>query len=518
MPDQSDAAASPQPDADDSSKRTSFDPRALDRTVIARPLLDELKKKGEDVLVDVVIDLNLNFPGGRDHARERVRDLASAAMAAAGGRGPGAGVDDRKTELSDQYVFARLTGHAIRAMVRLDAESVGGRSSSPYRVIFHVWPDFEIRALLTHSVSTVKADAALTSFSAGGSRVVWAVLDSGVQGDHPHFRKHNTLQLEAPLRHRDFTVAPGAAENPLVDEFGHGTHVAGIIAGELDAKDLVGAGGPTSITAVSRHQDASGQVVHEVIPLTHIRGVAPECTIVSVKVLDQAGRGQVSNLITALEDIDRINGYGKDLRIHGVNLSVGYDFDPEWFACGQSPLCNVVDRVVRSGVIVVVAAGNTGYGYQDTVARGSVAAGLTLSINDPGNADRAITVGSTHRDMPHVYGVSYFSSKGPTGDGRPKPDLVAPGEKIVSCGAGSTLAGARAASNSEALYVDDSGTSMAAPHVSGAIAAFLSIRREFIGQAEDVKRIFLESATDLHRERYFQGAGLVDVMRAIQSV
>jgi hypothetical protein len=59
---------------------------------------------------------------------------------------------------------------------------------------------------------------------------------------------------------------------------------------------------------------------------------------------------------------------------------------------------------------------------------------------------------------------------------------------------------------------------MAAPHVSGAIAAFLSIRREFIGQAEDVKRIFLESATDLHRERYFQGAGLVDVMRAIQSV
>jgi len=258
--------------------------------------------------------------------------------------------------------------------------------------------------------------------------------------------------------------------------------------------------------------------VHDVTPLTHIRGVAPECTIVSVKVLDQEGKGQVSNLITALEEIDRINGYGKDLKIHGVNLSVGYDFDPEWFACGQSPLCNVVDRVVRSGVVVVVAAGNTGYGYQDTVARGSVAAGLTLSINDPGNADRAITVGSTHRDMPHVYGVSYFSSKGPTGDGRPKPDLVAPGEKIVSCGAGTALKNARDASNSDALYVEDSGTSMAAPHVSGAIAAFLSIRREFIGQPEEVKRIFLESATDLRRERYFQGAGLVDVMRAIQSV
>jgi len=518
MPDQSDAADSSLPVRGDSAKRPSFDPRVLDRTVIARPLLDELKKKGEDVLVDVVIDLNTNFPGGRDRARERVRDLASAALAATGAADADACVDVRKTELSDQYVFARLPGRAIRAMVRLDADSVGGRSSAPYRVIFHIWPDFEIRPLLTHSVSTVKADAALTSFSAGGNRVVWAVLDSGVQGDHPHFRKHNTLQLEAPLRHRDFTVGPNGVESPLVDEFGHGTHVAGIIAGELDTKDLADGAGPTSITAVSRHQDASGNVVHEVIPVPHIRGVAPQCTIVSVKVLDKEGRGQVSNLITALEDIDRINGYGKDLRIHGVNLSVGYDFDPEWFACGQSPLCNVVDRVVRSGVVVVVAAGNTGYGYTDTVARGSVAAGLPLSINDPGNADRAITVGSTHRDMPHVYGVSYFSSKGPTGDGRPKPDLVAPGEKIVSCGAGSTLAGARAASNSDALYVDDSGTSMAAPHVSGAIAAFLSIRREFIGQAEDVKRIFLESATDLRRERYFQGAGLVDVMRAIQSV
>ena len=61
---------------------------------------------------------------------------------------------------------------------------------------------------------------------------------------------------------------------------------------------------------------------------------------------------------------------------------------------------------------------------------------MALTINDPGNADLAITVGSTHRDMPHVYGVSYFSSKGPTGDGRLKPDLVAPGEKIISCATG----------------------------------------------------------------------------------
>jgi subtilisin family serine protease len=67
-------------------------------------------------------------------------------------------------------------------------------------------------------------------------------------------------------------------------------------------------------------------------------------------------------------------------------------------------------------------------------------------------------------------------------------------------------------------YVETSGTSMAAPHVSGVIAAFLSVRREFIGNPERVKEIFLSTATDLRRDRSFQGAGLVDLMRAIQSV
>ena len=68
------------------------------------------------------------------------------------------------------------------------------------------------------------------------------------------------------------------------------------------------------------------------------------------------------------------------------------------------------------------------------------------------------------------------------------------------------------------MYVEDSGTSMAAPHVSGAVANLLSIRREFIGRPDDVKQIFCESATSLGRERYFQGHGLVDLMRAIQSI
>jgi serine protease AprX len=198
--------------------------------------------------------------------------------------------------------------------------------------------------------------------------------------------------------------------------------------------------------------------------------------------------------------------------IHGVNISLGCNFEPEWFASGQSPLCVEVDRLVKSGVVVVVAAGNTGYGTLKS-SIGATSAGMALTINDPGNAELAITVGSTHRDMPHVYGVSYFSSKGPTGDGRNKPDLVAPGEKIISCATGNLKD--EGAKNMQCDYVETSGTSFAAAHVSGAIAAFLSVKTEYIGRPEDVKKVFAESAESLNRLREFQGNGLVDLYAAL---
>ncbi|MDX1385548.1 MAG: S8 family serine peptidase, partial [Thermoanaerobaculia bacterium] len=245
----------------------------------------------------------------------------------------------------------------------------------------------------------------------------------------------------------------------------------------------------------------------------------------SLRVLDGEGRGRVSNIIAAVGYVQKVNEHGRWSHIDGVNLSVGYEYEAEWFGCGQSPLCQEVDRLVRAGTVVVTAAGNTGYGIAQA-AVGDFKTGLDVTINDPGNTALAITVGSTHRDKPHLYGVSYFSSKGPTADGRLKPDLVAPGEKIISCSAGlkkaaiehQAKAELEACGVRESDYREESGTSMAAPHVSGAIAAFLSIRREFIGQPERVKEIFTSTATDLGRERYFQGHGLIDLMRAIQSV
>ncbi len=318
-----------------------------------------------------------------------------------------------------------------------------------------------------------------------------------------------------PGWHRDFT--PEGA-NPLHDEFGHGTHVAGIIAGEWRAKPDT----PRNElpVAISRYRKADSKTPEfERTPIDRICGMAPECKLVSLKVLDENGEGSASNLIAAIAHLQEINGYGRRVLIHGLNLSLGYSFEPEWFACGQSPLCVEVNRLVKSGVSVVVAAGNTGYGNLRTKFAGPGAAGLALTINDPGSAELAVTVGSTHREMPHTYGVSYFSSKGPTGDGRLKPDLVAPGEKIISCASpGSTLVVNGSPEGETPHYIEDSGTSMAAPHVSGSIAAFLSIRSEFREHPEKVKQILLATATDLHRDRYFQGAGLIDLMRAIQSV
>jgi subtilisin family serine protease len=68
------------------------------------------------------------------------------------------------------------------------------------------------------------------------------------------------------------------------------------------------------------------------------------------------------------------------------------------------------------------------------------------------------------------------------------------------------------------VYVEDSGTSMAAPHVSGAVAALLSVRREFVGQPETVKKIMTDTTTSLGRAKEFQGSGLLDMMRALQSI
>ena len=154
--------------------------------------------------------------------------------------------------------------------------------------------------------------------------------------------------------------------------------------------------------------------------------------------------------------------------IHGINLSLGGPYDSTVYGCGFTPICQELRRQWRAGVLVVVASGNEGQLDVQT-NDGEVEINTSMSIGDPANLEDCIAVGSVNADRPHLYGVSPFSSRGPTSDGRMKPDVVAPGERITSVNA-RHLVGDKA-------YRVESGTSMAAPHVSGLLAAFLSARK-----------------------------------------
>jgi len=402
---------------------------------------------------------------------------------------------------------------------------------------------------------TVKADAAARLFEAKSAGIRWAVLDTGIDATHPAFARRDASGTRTNTARRgpaqqvdelnsriirtfNFlcikellnpdaelpaagNATPGSAEDgalaeqrvqlrnslrrgrsidwDLLEPFlrvphtragyvkpqhdAHGTHVAGILA-------------------------ANWPEATDTTPMREpILGVCPDLELYDLRVLPDNPDDQADEftVIAALQFVRHMNAHKDLMVVHGVNLSLSVPHDVANYACGRTPVCEECERVVAAGVVVVTAAGNRGFNKSAEATDGAIGDYRYISITDPGNADAVITVGSTHRMMPHNYGVSYFSSRGPTGDGRTKPDLVAPGERIESCSLNN--------------YVETmDGTSMAAPHVSGAAALLMSRHRELIGQPRRIKEILCTTATDLGRERRFQGAGMVDVLRALQSV
>lgn len=469
-------------------------PQLVADSVLSRPLQEQMERV-TDRPIGVVIELRNLTTGGLDAAEQLVRGLIGSAA---------------PVQVNGAYLTTALPAAEITRIVAEDAAhdqpKTTAANPAPRGAIHRIWPNFEIRGLIVRSVIATKCQAAHRAFDATGQGIVWAVLDSGIDQHHDHFRQHANLN---GLPHQSFL--PGKDKDPLVDDAGHGTHVGGILAGEQRRAD-----DEPPLVAASWYHDDAGSTRVSTLEWRSISGMAPRCWLLSCKVLRGDGSGDITALLAALRYIQQLNDNGRDLRVHGVNISVGHPWDPSWFAAGRTPVCREVDRLVHSGVVVVIAAGNTGYGYARDPAGRAMRLGFDMTINDPGNAQLGITVGSTS-SSPHSSGVSYFSSKGPTGDGRMKPDLVAPGERIISAAAGELLAKAQRDAHG-ATYIENSGTSMSAPHVSGAAAALLSVHREFVGRPDEVKRILLSSATDLGRLANFQGAGLVDTMRAIQSV
>jgi subtilisin family serine protease len=431
------------------------------------------------------------------------------------------------------------------------AEQKAAASSKPKPFVFSVNTNRSARPAIFDSRGTIKADAAQNLFSIETDGIFWAVIDGGIDATHPAFRDlaiSNPPEPPPPdpsplpsghsriVKTYDFTnlrrlLATGKLEpNPrgwptqndvqrmmqepgVVDALArlslrtqssrdldwalldplisiphdggyarpkgdHGTHVAGILCANWPAKE--------------------SHLAENFV------GMCPKLRLYDLRVFDDRGESDEFAIMSALSFVGWLNRDRANPAIHGVNLSLALTHNVDAFACGRTPVCDVCNELVGSGTVVVAAAGNTGFEAQaEKRSRGT--GYRSISITDPGNAEQVITVGSVHKSHPHAYGVSYFSGRGPTGDGRRKPDLVAPGEKIES-----TVA------DKGTRRLD--GTSMAAPHVSGAAVLLMARHRELVGSPRRVKEILMKTATDLGRENYFQGAGLVDVLRALQSV
>lgn len=352
---------------------------------------------------------------------------------------------------TDYYVFATLSD--VKDADRIDKTYEDDKRYC----IHHVWLDKKMEPFVKQSEETINAKPTRQLFAAEGDGVHWAVLDTGIHIGHPQFAANKNCHTS---RRFDFTG------EGLRSVGQHGTHVAGIV-----------------------------------------QAIAPKVTLYDYKVLGKEG-GTSRMIIQAMHHIRKMNFEAGKVIIHGANLSLGGPAPVGSYGCGWSPECQEANRLVNSGVVVCVAAGNDGYQNLATVSGKELRIFRTfmdVGISDPANAEEVITVGSTHKTRPHTFGPSYFSSKGPTGDGRYKPDCLAPGEKIVS-----------AKAYGEEMTM--SGTSQATPHVSGAIALFLSAKPEFKGRAREIKKILMSSCTDLNRDRYFQGAGMIDVLRMVQAV
>lgn len=393
-------------------------------------------------------------------------------------------------------------------------------------IIGRVTGNREVSQATLASRETVKADAAFRVFAVRCQDITWGVIDSGIDPGHRAFRgsdgnsrvvRSYELGILRQLLNSAYEDAPEA--NPILDRCikgakleaaaalrylanayqsfatdildwssiepllrlaepsapadGHGTHVAGIIGGNWVEEDKV-----------------------------LFQGLCPDIRLIDFRIIGRDLDETEYAVLGALQLVRYLNSHNQYIVVHGVNMSLSIPHKVGSFACGRTPVCMEAERLIGAGTTVVAAAGNEGH-HDFVTSRGGYQGYAAMSITDPGNAEGVITVGATHKSEPHAYGISYFSSRGPTADGRSKPDLVAPGERIES-----------ALPGDEKGFLD--GTSQAAPHVSAAAAMLMARYPELNREPRRIKKLLCDNATDLGRERSFQGHGLLDVLRALQ--
>ena len=299
----------------------------------------------------------------------------------------------------------------------------------------HLWLDLPVQALLDASVPIIQAPSVWRAGYRGrGARI--AILDTGIDPHHP----------DVAGRIAATATFVGSA---YYDDNGHGTHVASIAAGNGAA--------------------SSGLFV----------GVAPEADLYIAKVLAADGSGMMSDVMAGVE-------WAVGQKAHVIGLSLGSTGPCD----GTDALSVTCDAAVERGVVVCVAAGNSG------PAR--------YTVGSPGCARQVITVGASDDSDQ----IASFSSRGPTSDGRVKPDIAAPGVGIVAARASGTAMGQVV----DEHYTSASGTSMATPHAVGAAALLLQANPSLTPR--EVKELLMRTARNIGYEANAQGAGRADVYQA----
>jgi serine protease AprX len=301
--------------------------------------------------------------------------------------------------------------------------------------------------------------------SGGGQGVGVAVIDSGIEP--------GTDFDERIVAFYDFTRGDIRAVTPI-DPYGHGTHVAGLIASEFV-------------------------------------GVAPNARLIGLRVLNERGQGDTANVVRAIEFAIA----NKDLLgIDVLNLSLGH---PIYEPAATDPLVQAVEHATREGIVVVVSAGNFGLNRKTGLAGYG-------GISSPGNAPSALTAGAarTFNTVTRADDrVAPYSSRGPSWyDGFAKPDFVAPGDNLLSvAAAGSALRLAQEQRGNTGNYMRLSGTSMASGVASGVVALMLHANRDLTPNT--VKAVLEYTSIPVLDEdgsRYdalSQGAGQIEVTGSV---
>lgn len=365
-------------------------------------------------------------------------------------------------------VLARDYAHFPVLAATLDAAALPALAAMP--AVRFVERDDRIARQLRESVPLLGVPEARETYAVSGASIVVAILDDGVYAEHPDLasrlvERHDATPPPAPLPiERPSLLDPIARVIEAPASTGHGTHVAGVVVG------------PGS---------QSGGAYE---------GVAPGARFVDVKVFQDEDDTRASIVMSGLDWV-LTNAERLDIRV--VSMSVGGRVSD-----GTDALSRAADEVVAAGIVVVTSAGNTG-----------PSAG---TVTSPGSAFDVITVGAVDKRK----ALAEFSSRGPTPDGRIKPDLVAPGVAIVSTVPPLSLTaavGLVGSANGDSLFYGTlDGTSIAAPHVAGVVALMLEADPDLT--PAQVKRILLGSAQDLGAPGADNetGFGFVNAIAAVQ--